>query len=174
MLQAVNGAEPSLGDLIEGVRVHHNLSQELLDMKALPHPAAGHCCCLPYPAAVINKPTIFLSSVSNEKAVEGVLRECFKDGTIFFQMRLHRKVGASQIASWLNTAHERARVLGYKQGKSIVQLFVTGVIDNNVEDAIDEWPANSMVFSDNALTDLFEPFGEDYIKEIVRRIKRDE
>ncbi|CAB9519018.1 expressed unknown protein [Seminavis robusta] len=133
MLQAVNGAEPSLGDLIEGVRVHHNLSQELLDMKASPHPAAGHCCRLPYPAASYQK--------TNNFFVE---------------------------------SHERARKLGYKQGKSIVQLFVTGVIDNNVEDAIDEWPANSMVFSDNALTDLFEPFGEGCIKEIVRRIKRDE
>lgn len=67
-LQTVNNAEPSLSDLIEGVRVHHNLSQELLDMKALPCPAAGHCCCLPHLAAVINKPTIFLSSASNEKA----------------------------------------------------------------------------------------------------------
>lgn len=72
------------------------------------------------------------------------------------------------------TNHERARKLGDKQGKTIVQLFVTGGIDNNVEDAIDEWPANSTVFSDNALTDLLEPFGEGHITEIVRRIKLDE
>ena len=36
-----------------------------------------------------------------------------------------------------------------------------------------DWPDNSMVISDNALIDLFEPFGEGLIQGMVKMIKRD-
>lgn len=176
MLQAVNvnGTPPSLGDIIRGIRVHHNLSQKSLDVTAS-QIAAGICFCrLPHVVEVITEPKIYLSSIQNEPGVEGVLRQCFENMSIFFQMKLYTTVGPREIRDWLINAHKRALELGYQRGEYVVQLFVTGVIDKNVEHYFQEWPENSMVFSDNALIDLFEPFGEGLIQEIIKKIKRDQ
>ena len=175
MLQAVNvnGAPPSLGDIIRGIRVHHNLSQESLDVTASQLAAGNGFFHLPLAVEVITEPKIYLSSIQNERGVEGVLRQCFEDMSIFFQMKLYTTVGPKEIRDWLINAHKRALELGYQHGEYVVQLFVTGVFDKNVENYFREWPENSMVFSNNALIDLFEPFGEGLLQEIIKKFKRD-
>ena len=75
--------------------------------------------------------------------------------------------------AWLEKASERAATLGYEEGTYIVQVFVTGAIEANVEDHKSAWPNNSMVFSNCAIEKLFEPFGSGIIAELVKLKSRD-
>jgi len=82
-------------------------------------------------------------------------------------MKLYTTATPSNIKDWLDKAHVRADELGYTSGKYIVQLFVTGAKEGNVERDIGEWPENSMVFANAALENLFKPFGSGCIRGIV-------
>ena len=87
-------------------------------------------------------------------------------------MKLYTEKGPKNIKTWLAKAHARARELGYSSGTYIVQLFVTGAVETNVEKTVQEWPANSMVFTETGLDKLFRPFGDGLITAIVESLKR--
>lgn len=174
MHQAVNGRPPSFQDIIQGIRLHHNLSPEALGVDASDLPTESYFAKMPHANEDVSTPTLHLSSLQNEEGVEGVLRQCFENMSIFFQMKLHQKVTPKMILDALKSAHDRALKLGYHQSEGrILLLFVTGAIDKNVKKHYTKWPASSVVFSDNALIDLFQPFGDGYIQEVIKNIKRD-
>ena len=113
-----------------------------------------------HPISCDELPCFYYAKKSNEEGVEGVFRNGFKDLAIFFQMKLYHKATPMEIKDWLVKADRRAEDLGYKKGTSIVQLFVTGTIKDNVKNYYDDWPQNSMVFADDAIQHLFKPFGK--------------
>ena len=175
MLQSVNGSPPSLKELFNGIHIQHNLSNELLvNSKASSSATKLQCFgALPYSFEVVTEPTLYLSgSASNQKGIEGILKGCFDGVTIFFRTRTYAAGCPDELCDWLVNAHKRAFDLGYRQGDYIVQLFVPGDGGANLDEessssnssssdtACDtsKWPANSMVFSDEALMDIFQPF----------------
>lgn len=76
------------------------------------------------------------------------------------------KCNTEEYKSLLEQAHSRAAELGYSSGACIVQLYVTGAVEENVTKYIAEWPMNSMlVFANAALENLFKPFGSGLIRD---------
>jgi len=165
MHNVVYGGPPSLGEWYKGLRIHHNLSPSILQTKACNSPAGFQSfAALPYEWEVVSSPTVYLSNrPNNEKGVEGVLRECLDGKTIFFQTKPNSAGGPEEICDWLVHAHKRARELGYQRDEYIVQLFIPGEVsaeetDDDEATLRQRWPANSMVFADHALTDIFKPY----------------
>jgi len=117
-------------------------------------------------------PCVYYAKNPNEEGVEGVFRNGFEDLAIFFQMKLHKNASPSKIKDWLEKAHLRAQNLGYMAGTYVVQLFVTGTINTNVNKYYDLWPQNSMVFADNAIQQLFKPFGTGLFAKMVDNLQR--
>ena len=115
---------------------------------------------------------LFYSPIPNEPGIEGVFRGGFGTLSVFFQMKLYAKTGPKDIKTWLERAHARAAGLGYTPGTYVVQLFATCAIEGNVENRAQDWPANSMVFANSALENLFKPFGSGLITNIVKNLER--
>ena len=177
VLQSNRKKPPSLEELFRGIRMQHNLSESMLTNTRASKSSTKLQCfgALPYSFEIVQEPTIYLSScASNQKGIEGVLKDCFDGVTIFFQTKIYAAGGSDELCDWLVNAHKRAHDLGYREGEYIVQLFCPGDggtddgensrSSDNVSDTSDatnhqsKWPANSMVFSDQALMDIFEPF----------------
>lgn len=173
MLQSVNnGQPPTLSDVIDGLGVHHNVESTLMNSLASVEAATNEFDALPHGTTCSLHPCFHYSHSSNEKGVEGVFREGFRGVSIFFQMILYAKATPKNIKLWLDKARIRASELDYLPQKSIVQLFVTGAVEENIADYKHEWPANCMVFGTSALENLYEPFGSGIITDIVESLER--
>ena len=82
-------------------------------------------------------------------------------------MKMHSKATPREILDWLVKADTRAKSLGFESGTYVVQLFVTGAVEDNIENYVSGWPVNSMVLGTEALRSLYEPFGNGIIKDLV-------
>ena len=172
LLQAVtNNSPPTLGKIVEELGVHHNVSNNLLSTQATSRAACNSYRELPHATTKVSEPEIIHSANNNELGVEGLFRAGFGTVTLFFQMKLYGISTPEEIKTWLEDAHKRVTSLGYKQETCVVQLFVTGAIEGNVEKYISEWPENSMVFATKALENLFKPFGSGLISSIIEARK---
>lgn len=172
MLQSVNGTPPTLRQITDGLAVHHNVGDGIMDQTASAGASTNAFESLPHQTTRCNQPCFYFSPIKNEKGVEGVLRGGFGAHSIFFQMKLYSTATPKNIKSWLDQAHARAAELGYSSRECIVQLFVTGAVEENVPKYIAEWPENSMVFANEALENLFKPFGSGLIRDIVKNLER--
>ena len=173
MLHVVKGSTPTLCEIIDGVGVFTNVSNDLLDSSATPEPASNVCENLPLSSKSSGAPCFYHAKKSNEEGVEGVFRNGFHKVAVFFQMKLYSRATSKEIKEWLVKAARRAAELGYKEGTYIVQLFVTGTKSDNVKKHYDDWPPNSMVFADDAIRNLLAPFGDGLFVEMVKMRRRD-
>jgi len=185
MIRACNDATggnrmlPTLKEIVEGLGVEHNLSEDLLH--AVSHPRAAGCKVTKHLADDARKesvyaedtPCFFYSENDIEKGIEGVFKGGFdsfenRDGVcVLFQMKMYKEATPGQILDWLNKADERAKEVGLQVGSYVLQLFVTGAAEANISKYKAKWPKNSMVFGTKALKHLFEPFGHDIIERLV-------
>mmetsp|Transcript_42465 Transcript_42465/g.102285 ORF Transcript_42465/g.102285 Transcript_42465/m.102285 type:complete len:730 (+) Transcript_42465:151-2340(+) len=172
-----NWLMPTLQQILDGLDVHHNVNDILMQSVASPEPASNAYCRLQKIESAITSPIILYSSLQNEEGIEGIFRGGFdstdhEEVCMVFQMKLYEVATARQILNWLRKANERAKELGLEDGSYVVQLFVTGTIDDNICEHKDHWPDNCMVFGTKALEALFEPFGNGFINEVIRLRKR--
>jgi len=158
--------------------VHQNLEQNMLDAVGSNEAAKEiQLSSLPGVDDIYDSPTVITSERSNEEGVEGVFQNAFSSENgdpihVFFQMKLYTIASQKQICDWLSKVEERASALGYHPETCIIQLFVTGAVEDNIEKQIEKWPKNSMVFGTAALKHLFEPFGDGFIVEIINQRTR--
>lgn len=173
MLCAVRPQSPSLREILE-VGAFLKVNDTILDKLATEETASFSLVDdLPSGSEPCQEPCIYYSSNPCEKGVEGMFRGAFGDLAIFFQMKLRKNSTPLQIKDWLLQAQRRAKDLGYREGTYIVQLFVTGAIGDNVEDHKNEWPDGSVVFADEAIGNLFHPFGKGVFTAMVERRRRE-
>lgn len=171
---------PTLGEIVQGLNVHHNVANDLMEAVSSPVAAQNkNTRDLATDATKTSKePCFFYSAIENEKGIEGVFKAGFDtcehaEICLFFQMKMYSAATPQEISKWPGKADDRAKELGCKTGSYIIQLFVTGVKENNIQNHKDSWPNNCMVFGSEALTNLFEPFGKGIIEEIIRIKSRD-
>ena len=179
MLLACNRATggefiPTLKQIVEGLDVHHNLGEDLLDAASKLVAAHNELTKDLGDTAkkTHDKPCFFYAINDNEAGVEGMFKGGFDIGEggvcIFFQMKMYTNATPREISKWIQSADKRAQDLGLQTGRCIVQLFVTGALEHNIEKHKIEWPKNCMAFGTAALRKLFEPFGKGIMEEIIR------
>jgi hypothetical protein len=170
------GSSPTLQALFEGATVHHTLSDAALKATA----AADPCALLPAPTVPTHAECdgaahqLYHSAATTEKAVEGVLRGGFVDGSgcdiaVFYLMKMYGggKATHSTVKQWLEHMETRATDLGYPEGSFVLQLFLTGA-STRMTEKMSEWPRNCMVIPDEGVRHLYGGFGAGYLPQVLR------
>jgi hypothetical protein len=172
MIQVNEEKNPTLSEVLSGLGVLTKVSKTILRKIATEECAANSYQDLPEGSEACDKPCVFYAQKSNEEGVEGVFRNAYEDLALFFQMKLYHTATPKEISCWLQKAHDHADSLGYKKGSYVVMLFVTDTVVQNLKNNQSAWPQNSMVFADDAIDNLFKPFGDGLFVEMVKSRRR--